>query len=94
MLYIINIYISFDILGQFGLPYDKRQLYDFDIRVPLMVRGPGIKPGQISKVCHMYIKIRTVMLKTGASSSGFPTRSDTTWLVQSQKKARSLKIWI
>ncbi|KAK3580927.1 hypothetical protein CHS0354_008219 [Potamilus streckersoni] len=36
-------------LGQFGLPSDKRQLYDFDIRVPLMVRGPGITPGQVSE---------------------------------------------
>ncbi|XP_052801996.1 N-acetylglucosamine-6-sulfatase-like [Mya arenaria] len=35
-------------LGQFGLPVDKRQLYEFDIRVPLMVRGPGIKPNQTS----------------------------------------------
>ncbi|CAH1783660.1 unnamed protein product, partial [Owenia fusiformis] len=33
-------------LGQFSLPNDKRQMYDFDIRVPLYVRGPGIKPGQ------------------------------------------------
>ncbi|KAL5006866.1 hypothetical protein ScPMuIL_015672 [Solemya velum] len=33
-------------LGQFSLPYDKRQLYQFDVRVPLMIRGPGIKPGQ------------------------------------------------
>lgn len=32
--------------GQFSLPIDKRQLYEFDIRVPLMVRGPGIKPKQ------------------------------------------------
>ncbi|XP_003227950.2 N-acetylglucosamine-6-sulfatase [Anolis carolinensis] len=32
--------------GQFSLPIDKRQLYEFDIRVPLMVRGPGIKPNQ------------------------------------------------
>uniref|UniRef100_A0A8K9WPS1 N-acetylglucosamine-6-sulfatase n=1 Tax=Oncorhynchus mykiss TaxID=8022 RepID=A0A8K9WPS1_ONCMY len=32
--------------GQFSLPIDKRQLYDFDIRIPLMVRGPGIKPQQ------------------------------------------------
>ncbi|XP_077450522.1 N-acetylglucosamine-6-sulfatase isoform X1 [Stigmatopora argus] len=35
--------------GQFSLPLDKRQLYDFDIRVPLMVRGPNIKAGQISQ---------------------------------------------
>ncbi|XP_042899518.1 N-acetylglucosamine-6-sulfatase isoform X2 [Parasteatoda tepidariorum] len=32
-------------LGQFSLPWDKRQLYDFDIRVPLFVSGPGIKQG-------------------------------------------------
>ncbi|KAG5834444.1 hypothetical protein ANANG_G00261570 [Anguilla anguilla] len=35
--------------GQFSLPIDKRQLYEFDIRVPLMVRGPGIKPNQTLK---------------------------------------------
>lgn len=29
-------------MGQFSLPIDKRQLYDFDIRVPLVVRGPGV----------------------------------------------------
>ena len=26
--------------GQFSLPYDKRQMYDFDLRIPLLVRGP------------------------------------------------------
>jgi len=30
-------------LGQFALPNDKRQLYEFDVRVPLIVRGPGVK---------------------------------------------------
>ncbi|XP_018429121.1 PREDICTED: N-acetylglucosamine-6-sulfatase [Nanorana parkeri] len=35
--------------GQFSLPIDKRQLYEFDIKVPLLVRGPGIKPNQISQ---------------------------------------------
>lgn len=36
--------------GQFSLPIDKRQLYEFDIKIPLMVRGPGIKPKQILQV--------------------------------------------
>lgn len=36
--------------GQFSLPIDKRQLYEFDIKVPLMVRGPGIAPNQTVEV--------------------------------------------
>jgi len=30
-------------LGQFGLPFDKRHVYDFDIRIHMVLRGPGIK---------------------------------------------------
>lgn len=30
-------------LGHYGLPWDKRQPYDTDIRVPLFIRGPGVK---------------------------------------------------
>ncbi|XP_076804772.1 N-acetylglucosamine-6-sulfatase-like [Clavelina lepadiformis] len=29
-------------LGQFSLPIDKRQLYEFDLRIPFIVRGPGV----------------------------------------------------
>ncbi|XP_041111302.1 N-acetylglucosamine-6-sulfatase-like [Polyodon spathula] len=36
--------------GQFSLPVDKRQLYEFDIKIPLLVRGPGIKPNQTNKM--------------------------------------------
>lgn len=30
-------------LGQFSMPYDKRQPYETDIRVPFVVAGPGIR---------------------------------------------------
>ncbi|XP_077977097.1 N-acetylglucosamine-6-sulfatase-like isoform X3 [Glandiceps talaboti] len=35
-------------LGQFSMPRDKRQLYEFDIRVPLIIRGPGVPAGKTS----------------------------------------------
>ncbi|KAK6635375.1 hypothetical protein RUM44_000626 [Polyplax serrata] len=34
-------------LGQFGQPWDKRQPYETDVRVPLMVRGPGVLKGVV-----------------------------------------------
>ena len=34
-------------LGEFGMLYDKRMLYETDIRVPLFVKGPGIVAGSI-----------------------------------------------
>ena len=33
-------------MGQFCLGANKRQPYDTDIRIPMMIRGPGIRPGQ------------------------------------------------
>ena len=30
-------------LGTYGLPLDKRQPYETDIRVPLLIRGPKIR---------------------------------------------------
>lgn len=34
-------------IGQFSMPIDKRQPYETDIRVPLLIRGPGIMPSKI-----------------------------------------------
>ncbi|XP_072309833.1 N-acetylglucosamine-6-sulfatase [Eucyclogobius newberryi] len=48
--------------GQFSLPLDKRQLYDFDIRVPLMVRGPHIKPNQTSQMLVANVDLGPTML--------------------------------
>ncbi|XP_005105830.2 N-acetylglucosamine-6-sulfatase isoform X1 [Aplysia californica] len=61
-------------LGQFSLPYDKRQLYDFDIRVPLMVRGPNITANSTSQETVVSIDLAPTFLEigqTGQSPSGF-----------------------
>ncbi|KAM9467435.1 N-acetylglucosamine-6-sulfatase [Clarias gariepinus] len=48
--------------GQFSLPLDKRQLYEFDIRVPLLVRGPNIKPNQTSPLLVANIDLGPTIL--------------------------------
>lgn len=35
------------LVGQFGQPIDKRQPYETDIRVPFLIRGPGIEPEKV-----------------------------------------------
>ena len=47
-LILIKTYLQ-NIVNFESLPYDKRQMYDFDLRVPLLVRGPGIDPGTSSQ---------------------------------------------
>lgn len=41
-----------------GMIYDKRMLYETDIRVPLFIKGPGIAAGYVFTVnlnpCHTY----------------------------------------
>ncbi|XP_071492103.1 N-acetylglucosamine-6-sulfatase-like isoform X2 [Diadema antillarum] len=58
-------------LGQFSLPNDKRQLYEFDIRVPLIVRGPGIPAGSTNAymVANIDIMPTIVHLATGTAPS-------------------------
>lgn len=34
-------------IGQFSMPIDKRQPYETDIRIPLLISGPGIPPSKI-----------------------------------------------
>ncbi|XP_057341446.1 N-acetylglucosamine-6-sulfatase-like isoform X1 [Microplitis mediator] len=34
-------------IGQFSMPFDKRQPYESDIRVPLLIRGPEIPVSQV-----------------------------------------------
>jgi len=44
------LFISSVSAGQFSLPQDKRQLYEFDVRVPFMIRGPGVMANKTSQV--------------------------------------------
>uniref|UniRef100_A0A4W3I4T4 N-acetylglucosamine-6-sulfatase n=1 Tax=Callorhinchus milii TaxID=7868 RepID=A0A4W3I4T4_CALMI len=48
--------------GQFSMPIDKRQLYEFDIKVPLLVRGPGIKSNMINKMLVANIDLAPTFL--------------------------------
>lgn len=66
-------------LGQFSLPNDKRQLYEFDIRVPLMIRGPGIKARSVNHKPVVNIDIMpTIVHLSGAQP---PSDVDGTSLV-------------
>ncbi|XP_069760119.1 N-acetylglucosamine-6-sulfatase isoform X3 [Narcine bancroftii] len=48
--------------GQFSLPIDKRQLYEFDIKVPLLVRGPRIKSKTSNKMLVANIDLAPTIL--------------------------------
>jgi len=55
-------------LGQFGLPYDKREPYEFDIRIPMMIKGPGIKPGMLSNESPMNIDLGPTFISLAGGS--------------------------
>ncbi|KAK6292242.1 hypothetical protein J4Q44_G00368260 [Coregonus suidteri] len=48
--------------GQFSLPLDKRQLYESDIRVPLLIRGPNIKPNQTTGLAVQNVDLGPTIL--------------------------------
>lgn len=49
-------------LGQFGMAWDKRQLYETDIRVPLLVRGPGIVANGFSDAIASHVDLAPTIL--------------------------------
>lgn len=63
--------------GQFGLPIDKRQLYEFDIRVPLIVRGPGVPKNVTRTEPVLNIDLAPTMLDIANGSLGnYPESMD------------------
>ena len=69
-------------LGQFGLAYDKRQPYEEDIRVPLVVRGPGIAPGSATGLLCGHIDLApTILDMMGVDASVVAPQMDgNSWL--------------
>jgi len=56
-------------LGEFGMPIDKRQPYEFDIRIPMIMRGPTIAKNVTSKVPALMVD----MAPTFLDIAGIPT---------------------
>ena len=49
-------------LGQFKLGFDKRQPYEFDVRVPFAVVGPGIPAGRVSSALVSHVDLAPTLL--------------------------------
>ena len=49
-------------MGQFGMPEGKWNSYEHDIRVPMLVRGPGIPPGHVFDVPATHVDLMPTLL--------------------------------
>jgi len=92
-----NTYIIFSAdngfhLGQFGMLYDKRMLYEHDIRIPLAVRGPGIRKNVNSSAPVMHHDLAPTILDMIGISKTPKIMDGTSWLPQVLEGAPS-KTW-
>ena len=65
-------------LGQHRLPGDKRHLYEHNVRIPMVMRGPGIAAGSTIDgiVLNIDVAPTIVDLVTGGDGSGVPDDMD------------------
>ena len=58
-------------LGQYGMGYDKRQLYENDIRIPFIIRGPNVPKNKTTDVFALNVDIAPTIvdLTTGTIPS-------------------------
>jgi N-acetylglucosamine-6-sulfatase len=49
-------------MGSFKMPSCKLHPYENDIRVPMMIRGPGIQPGSVSSIVSSHVNIMPTLL--------------------------------
>lgn len=59
-------------LGNAGLALDKRQPWDYDARIPLVIRGPGVAKGAVSTVPVSHVDlVPTVLQLAGVEIPSF-----------------------
>lgn len=88
-----NTYIIFSAdngfhLGQFGMLYDKRMLYEHDIRIPLAVRGPGIRKNVNCSAPVMHHDIGPTILEMIGLQETPRIMDGTSWLLQVTEAAK------
>jgi len=62
--------------GQFRLCSHKMQVYDHGVRVPALVRGPGITPGSTVPAVTSMVDIAPTILEFAAGAGAVPTTMD------------------
>ena len=66
-------------LGEFGQIYDKRMLYETDIRVPLFIKGPGIAAGSTVSGPVSHVDLAPTILSLGGVATP-PVMDGRSWL--------------
>ena len=63
-------------LGQFRIPSHKMQVYDHGVRVPALVRGPGIAPGSELAALSTMADVAPTILELAAGAGAVPASMD------------------
>lgn len=73
-------------LGQFRLPGGKWQAYEDDIRLPMMIRGPGIQPDTTSTMLATHVDLMPTLL-------GLAGRTNIPATMDGRNLASCLLVW-
>jgi N-acetylglucosamine-6-sulfatase len=79
-------------LGQFNIPMDKRHVYEWDTKIHLLARGPGIKPGSSFSMPGTQVDLAPTWLGLAGvkAPSTMDGRSIVPFLVDSKQETQRL----
>merc|ERR1719397_889042 len=55
-------------MGELQLACDKRNVYEFDVRIPMVIRGPGIRPNSTINFIASNVDLAPTMLDLASAS--------------------------